>query len=106
VSGTAKELEELLAAARADFGARIGARLLEIEQQSLRGDWAEARRSAHRLRGSAATYGFATVGEEAARMEEALMDCANGPPADSAKLVFSRALASAMKADRSLRGLS
>jgi HPt (histidine-containing phosphotransfer) domain-containing protein len=98
------ELEKLLAAARADFASRLGDKMRELHDLASRGVWAEARRAAHKLRGSAATYGFAKVGAAAATMEEILIG-ASMAPNDEAKTRFASALAEArVEAERARVG--
>jgi HPt (histidine-containing phosphotransfer) domain-containing protein len=87
-------LETLLAAARADFLTRLEPKVGELEELSARGAWAEVRRAAHRLRGSAATYGFASVGVAAAAMEDLLIEV-DSSPGDEAKKRFASLLGTA-----------
>jgi len=63
------DVDALLAAARADYALRLPSKLAAIAELTARGAWEEARRAAHKLRGSAATYGFATIGDAAAALE-------------------------------------
>jgi HPt (histidine-containing phosphotransfer) domain-containing protein len=88
------ELEKLLAAARADFASRLADKVSELRDLASRGAWSEARRAAHKLRGSAATYGFAKIGAAAATMEDILIDASTSPN-DDAKARFATALAEA-----------
>ena len=67
-------IARLLAAARSQFAAALPARVAAIEECIARGAWEEARRGAHRLHGSAATYGFAALGVSAAAIEAALLE--------------------------------
>jgi HPt (histidine-containing phosphotransfer) domain-containing protein len=85
------EVKMLLAAARADFEARLETKVCELQDLSARGAWGEVRRAAHRLRGSAATYGFSAIGAAAATMEDVLIAAEPSPSAD-AKRSFSSAL--------------
>jgi HPt (histidine-containing phosphotransfer) domain-containing protein len=78
-----QELQVLLAAARADFASRLEAKIHELKDLSTRGDWTGARRAAHKLRGSAATYGFPKVGAAAAVLEEILIDAQPMPNEDA-----------------------
>jgi HPt (histidine-containing phosphotransfer) domain-containing protein len=64
------DVDALLAAARAEYAARLPSKLAAIEELTARGAWDEARRAAHKLRGSAATYGFAALGDAAAVLEQ------------------------------------
>jgi len=77
--------EAVLAAARADFLARLEPKIGELEELSARGAWEEVRRAAHRLRGSAATYGFASVGVAAAAMEDLLIEVGSSPEGEAKK---------------------
>jgi HPt (histidine-containing phosphotransfer) domain-containing protein len=98
------ELELLLAAARAEFASRLDSKLCELQELSTRGDWAGARRAAHRLRGSAGTYGFPKIGAAAGVMEDILID-ADLSPNDEAKSRFALAVAAArVEAEVAARG--
>ncbi len=94
MTGARDEFETLLAAARADFASRLGDKVRELQDLFDRGAWAEARRAAHKLRGSAATYGFAKIGAAAAAMEDILI-AAQPSPDDDARNRFASALATA-----------
>ncbi len=72
-------VQALLAAARAQFAASLPAKASEVASLVARGSWEEARRAAHRLRGSAGTYGYAELGAAFAAIEEALIATANAP---------------------------
>jgi HPt (histidine-containing phosphotransfer) domain-containing protein len=104
MTGARDELEKLLAAARADFASRLDDKVRELHDLASRGAWAEARRAAHKLRGSAATYGFPKVGAAAATMEEILID-ASTPPTDEAQTRFASALAEARIESERARGV-
>jgi HPt (histidine-containing phosphotransfer) domain-containing protein len=78
------EIDALLAAARADFGARLPAKVAAIDELVTREDWHGARLAAHKLRGSAATYGFAVVGAMTAALED-LLQAAGGAPDAAAR---------------------
>ncbi len=91
------ELEILLAAARADFASRLEDKVRELQELSDRGAWMEARRAAHKLRGSAGTYGFAKIGAAAAVMEDVLIE-AEASPDEDARNRFAVALATARTA--------
>ena len=64
----------MLAASRAEYASRLPSKLAAIEELAARGAWHEVRRAAHKLRGSAATYGFAAVGDAAATLEKLAAD--------------------------------
>jgi HPt (histidine-containing phosphotransfer) domain-containing protein len=75
------EVDALLAAAREQYAARLPSKLAAIEELAARGDWDEARRAAHKLRGSAATYGFVAIGDAAATLEQLAIDVTSIDPA-------------------------
>lgn len=78
-------VEALLAVAREDFARRLPAKTDEIGRLVSAGAWEEARRAAHKLRGSAATYGFPALSVAAAAIEETLLAClASGAPPGTA----------------------
>jgi len=62
----------LLASAREEFARRLPARIAEIADWIAQDAWSDAARAAHKLRGSASTYGFSEVGGAAAALEEEL----------------------------------
>jgi HPt (histidine-containing phosphotransfer) domain-containing protein len=64
--------DTLLAAERAAYAGRTRLRIAELEGHLGAGQLEEARRAAHRLRGSAGTYGFPALSEAARDIEEAL----------------------------------
>ncbi len=64
-----------------EYAARLPSKLAIIEDLAARGVWDEARRAAHKLRGSAATHGFVTLGDAAARLEELFAAAAALDPA-------------------------
>ena len=75
------EVDALLAAARAEYASRLPSKLAAIEELAARGAWDEARRAAHKLRGSAATYGFAAIGDAAAALEKLAVEATSIDPA-------------------------
>lgn len=79
--GQGPSVDDLLAAARADFAARLPAKVEDLLHQASRDGWQGVRLGAHKLRGSAATYGFAALGATAAAIEECLLACACSPDA-------------------------
>jgi HPt (histidine-containing phosphotransfer) domain-containing protein len=79
------EIDALLVAARVDFAGRLPAKVAEIEVLVTREDWQGARLAAHKLRGSAATYGFAVVGTTTAALEEELLLAAVSAPDANAR---------------------
>jgi HPt (histidine-containing phosphotransfer) domain-containing protein len=75
-------IQSLLAAARDQFAAGLGARLDTLDVLVAAGTWEEVRRGVHRLRGAAATYGFEALGQRAAQIEEALLEANDAPGED------------------------
>ena len=67
-------IDALIAAAGAQFAASLPAKVVSLAGLVAQGAWADARRAAHQLRGSAATYGFAALAASAAAIEDALLD--------------------------------
>jgi HPt (histidine-containing phosphotransfer) domain-containing protein len=97
------DIDALRAAARADYAARLPLRIEQIERLAAEGHWVEARREIHKLRGSAATYGFEDIGAAAALLEDLLL-AADGAPDSDARLRFDQALRGARsQADRAAR---
>jgi HPt (histidine-containing phosphotransfer) domain-containing protein len=75
------DIDEQLAAARAQYASRLPSKLDAIEQLAARGAWDDAQRAAHKLHGSAATYGFEAVGEAAAALEKLAAEAKSADPA-------------------------
>jgi HPt (histidine-containing phosphotransfer) domain-containing protein len=97
------DIAALYAAARTDFAARLPLRIEEIERLAAEGQWVEARRQIHKLRGSAATYGFAEIGAAAVFLEDLLLSV-DGAPDSDARRRFDQALHNARaQADRAAR---
>src|SRR5579872_5813407 len=74
----------LLAEARKGFASGLPAKVAEMQSLLAAGKWEDARRAAHKLRGSSGTYGFAALSTVAAAIEDALIE-ASGPPGDAVK---------------------
>jgi HPt (histidine-containing phosphotransfer) domain-containing protein len=87
-------IDALLAAARVQFAASLPAKVQEMHALAASESWDTLRRAAHRLRGSAATYGYPALGALAAAVEEALI-AAGGPPDAQARAAIDRSLADA-----------
>jgi HPt (histidine-containing phosphotransfer) domain-containing protein len=69
----------LIEAARAEYAQSLAAKAADLQALVARGAWSDARRAAHRLRGSAGVYGFGALGVIAAALDELLL-LANGAP--------------------------
>jgi HPt (histidine-containing phosphotransfer) domain-containing protein len=76
-------IDALLAAARVQFTTSLPAKASALQRHVEQREWDEARRAAHKLRGSGATYGFAALGEAAAAIEELLLEVDGVPGADA-----------------------
>src|ERR1700722_12049824 len=74
-------IEALLAAARAQYAESLGAKGANLVALIAKADWNETRRAAHKLRGSAATYGFVAFGGHAGALEELLIEVGGNPDA-------------------------
>jgi HPt (histidine-containing phosphotransfer) domain-containing protein len=97
-------VEQMLAEARAHFAASLPAKAVALEEQLARGAWEEARRSAHKLRGSAGTYGFAVLGAAAGEVEEALIAAGSQPDAVAAARIGEMARQARAEAERVANG--
>jgi HPt (histidine-containing phosphotransfer) domain-containing protein len=75
-------VEALVAAARAQYAAALPGKVEALLALARAGSWEDLRRGAHRLRGSAATYGFPEVGARAGEVEEVLLVAAGPPSAE------------------------
>lgn len=93
-------VEQMLAQARAQFAASLPAKAAAIEEHLARGAWEEARRAAHKLRGSAGTYGFAALGAAAGEIEEALLAAGKAPDAAAVARIGEKAREARTEADR------
>ncbi len=93
-------VEQMLAEARAQFAASLPAKAAALQDHLARGAWEEARRAAHKLRGSAGTYGFATLGAAAAEVEEALIASGSQPDAGAAARIGDKAREARVEAER------
>ncbi|MDP9151923.1 MAG: Hpt domain-containing protein [Myxococcota bacterium] len=72
-------VEALLRAARDDYAASLPAKLGALRALVDAGAWRDARRGAHRLRGSAGTYGFEALGGLVTEVEELLIGGGEDP---------------------------
>lgn len=93
-------VEQMLAEARAQFAASLPAKTASLEGHLARGAWEEARRAAHKLRGSAGTYGFTALGAAAGEVEEALIAAGSRPDAAAAARIGDMARAACAEAQR------
>jgi HPt (histidine-containing phosphotransfer) domain-containing protein len=73
--------DALLRAARAEFAASLVPKADLLHALLARDEWREGRRVAHKLRGSAATYGFPAVSASASAIEDVLSVAEGAPDA-------------------------
>jgi HPt (histidine-containing phosphotransfer) domain-containing protein len=76
-------IEALLAAAGVEYARALPDKVRALGGLIARGAWLDARRAAHKLRGSAAIYGHVDLGASAAAIEEALLEAGDAPLAES-----------------------
>jgi HPt (histidine-containing phosphotransfer) domain-containing protein len=93
-------VEQMLAEARAQFAARLPAKAAALQEHLARGAWEEARRAAHKLRGSAGTYGFAVLGAAAGEVEEALLAAGLQPDAAAVARIGDKVREARVEAER------
>lgn len=82
-----RDFEDTLLALRAEYARELPSRMEELagllEQMKTQPDnrfiFSEARTRAHKLRGTASSYGFKPIGELAARLEETIIILTNNP---------------------------
>jgi HPt (histidine-containing phosphotransfer) domain-containing protein len=79
-------IKALIEAARADFARSVGMRAHALEAMATSGAWTDARREAHKLRGSAGVYGFAELGAAAAALDDSIGSAADGAAIDPSAL--------------------
>jgi HPt (histidine-containing phosphotransfer) domain-containing protein len=90
----------LLAAARSQFAAGLPARMAALDGFVEQGAWQEARRAAHKLRGAAATYGYAAVGQCAGAIEDALLEAGDEPGSEARASIADKLIAARTEAAR------
>jgi HPt (histidine-containing phosphotransfer) domain-containing protein len=83
-SGPDPSIDAALAAMRAQFAAALPEKAAHVDGLLAGAAWGDARRAAHRLRGSAGTHGFAQFGAVAAAIEELLL-AEPGEPCDETR---------------------
>jgi HPt (histidine-containing phosphotransfer) domain-containing protein len=99
-------VDEMLAAARAEYAGRLVARVRDLDALAEKGAWSELRVLAHKLRGSAATYGFAALGALAASIEEVLIASGCAPDVAAVARIGEALAAARREADGAARGAS
>jgi HPt (histidine-containing phosphotransfer) domain-containing protein len=99
-------VEEMLAAARSEYAGRLVARVSDLDALARKGAWSELRVAAHKLRGSAATYGFSSLSSLAAAIEDALLASGCSPDAAAVAGIGQVLIAACAEADRAARGTS
>jgi HPt (histidine-containing phosphotransfer) domain-containing protein len=79
-------IDALLEGVRTQFAGSLPDKAANIGALLARGAWAEARRAAHKLRGSAGSYGFAEIGAVAGAIEDLLLEPGEPDAAARARL--------------------
>jgi HPt (histidine-containing phosphotransfer) domain-containing protein len=95
-------INALIAAARTEYAQSLVAKAASLEALVSRGAWNDARRAAHKLRGSAGVHGFALLGDAAAALEDLLLEV-SGTPAATARARIDEKL-SAVRAEAERAG--
>jgi HPt (histidine-containing phosphotransfer) domain-containing protein len=85
--GQAPTVDDLLAIARAEFAGRLPGKVAELDRLASIEAWQDLRVASHKLRGSAATYGFPALGALAATIEELLIAAGCQPDAGARERV-------------------
>jgi HPt (histidine-containing phosphotransfer) domain-containing protein len=101
--GQAPTVDDLLAQARAEFAGRLPAKVDELERLWSGLAWQDLRVASHKLRGSAATYGFAALGGAAAAIEDLLLAAACRPDEATCDRVRARLDEARVEASRAAR---
>jgi HPt (histidine-containing phosphotransfer) domain-containing protein len=78
------DAEALVAAAQAEYASRLPDKLAALRAFVGQRAWTDARRAAHKLRGSAGVYGFSAVGDAAGALEDLLESSDDEAPPASA----------------------
>jgi HPt (histidine-containing phosphotransfer) domain-containing protein len=98
-----RSIDALLAAAGAEFAEALPAKVAALASLIAGGAWKDARRAAHKLRGSAATYGHAELGASAGAIEEVLLEDGDAPSVESREQIDRHLVAAHAEAARALR---
>jgi HPt (histidine-containing phosphotransfer) domain-containing protein len=96
-------IDELLARARSEFALRLPAKVDELESLASRPAWPELRVAAHKLRGSAATYGFPALSSVAAGIEDLLLGVGCAPTPSDVERILAVLLEARAQAARAAR---
>ncbi len=75
------ELDAIVAQARAEYTGRLGGKIDDLDRLFSSGAWTDLRVASHKLRGSAATYGFVELGALAGKVEDLLLEVSCNPDA-------------------------
>jgi HPt (histidine-containing phosphotransfer) domain-containing protein len=97
-----RSIDALLAAAGAEFAEALPAKVAALAGLIAGGAWKDARREAHKLRGSAATYGHAELGALAGAIEE-LIEAGDTPCEESRQRIDRHLVTAHAEAARALR---
>jgi HPt (histidine-containing phosphotransfer) domain-containing protein len=83
MSASDPAISALIEAARIEFAGGLEAKAAALEALVGNGAWVDARRAAHKLRGSAGVYGFAALGEAAAVLDDLMCGAGGSPDAEA-----------------------
>jgi HPt (histidine-containing phosphotransfer) domain-containing protein len=93
----------LLAAVRARFAESLPAKAGDLAALVEREAWDEARRAAHKLRGSSGTYGYLALSAAAADVEDSLLESKEPPSEEVRRRVAARTKDVLVEAERAAR---
>jgi HPt (histidine-containing phosphotransfer) domain-containing protein len=96
-------IDALLAAAGVEFAEALPAKVTALAGLIAGAAWKDARRAAHKLRGSAATYGHAELGASAGAIEEALLEAGDAPSTESRQRIDRHLVSAQAQAARAAR---
>jgi HPt (histidine-containing phosphotransfer) domain-containing protein len=96
-------IEALLAAAGVEYARALPEKVTALAGLIARCAWLDARRAAHKLRGSAAIYGHAELGASAAAIEESLLEAGDCPLAECRARIDQHLASAHIEAGRAVR---
>jgi HPt (histidine-containing phosphotransfer) domain-containing protein len=97
-------IAKLLAEARLQFAASVPAKVADLRALMERGAWEDARRAAHKLRGSTGTYGLPDLSVVLGEIEDHLIEVACAPGGDLQRRLIGRAREALTLAERAAGG--
>jgi HPt (histidine-containing phosphotransfer) domain-containing protein len=97
-------IDELLAIARAEYARSLPIKAADLASLVASRAWNQARRAAHKIRGSAGAYGFPELGEAAGTLEDLLLGIRGAPDMMTAGRIREKLAAVLAEAERGARG--